>query len=258
MGKSSPRPPDPYATAAAQSSANKEAVRESASVNAVDQFAPWGSTTFTRSPDGVPTAQNIKLAPGQQQFFDLQTNIGNRLGGKAQGLAGPIPDKPFSLSDVPQGADVSNALYNRRKAIIEPDLARSRNLLNTELSDRGIPLGSEISNNERDRFGRMQNEAYSNIANESILAGTAEEDRQLQRSLLERAQPFNEVAAFLQGAPAMATPSFQSTPAYNIGAPDISGLIGNDYQNRLDRSNQRNQQFATGVSSVGKAALGLK
>ena len=47
MGKSTPKPPDPYQTAAAQSGANKEAIQESAKVSAVDQFAPWGSDWAT-------------------------------------------------------------------------------------------------------------------------------------------------------------------------------------------------------------------
>jgi hypothetical protein len=59
MGKSAPAAPDPYATSDAQAAANLKAIKDSARINALDQFAPWGSTTYARDNEGVPTAQRI-------------------------------------------------------------------------------------------------------------------------------------------------------------------------------------------------------
>lgn len=136
---------------------------------------------------------------------------------------------------------------------MQPQLKEADDALRLNLSERGIPVGSEIYKNENDRLQRAREDTYAAAAQDAILAGGSEEDRQLNRALTLRAQPFNEVSAFLQGAPSVPTPQFQSTPAYQMQAPDIAGLINNNY-------NQKQQQqgaLSSGLFGLGSAAIGL-
>lgn len=256
MSKSQPKPPDPFTTAAAQAGANKEAIQESAKVSAVDTEAPWGSTTFTRDPTtGVPTKQTIGLGDKEQQFYDVSGDIRNALAGIAQGYTGNLPTTAFNA---PEGGDaVSKALYERKLGMIQPQLKEADDAIKLNLSERGIPVGSEIYNNEMDRLGRARNDTYAALSQDATLAGGQEEDRRLSRALTLRAQPFNEISAFLQGAPAVPTPQFQNTPAYQMAAPDIAGLISNNYNQQLQASNANRSALSSGLFGLGSAAIGL-
>lgn len=102
MGKKTPKAPDPAQTIAAQSAANKDAITESARVNAVDQHGPWGSTTYQKNAQGVPTSQTVSLTPTGQNTFGLQEQIANGLTQKAGQLASRIPTGPMDVSGLPQ------------------------------------------------------------------------------------------------------------------------------------------------------------
>lgn len=223
-------------------------------MNAVDQFAPWGSTTYTYREggefDGTPESQTINLSPQQQQLFDTQSRIANSVGLSAEGLSYGLPNQPFSLGDVPSGLPVGQALYDRRLSQLQPQLDEIENQNLTMLSDRGIPIGSEVWNLERDRVGRARDEAYSNLARDSILATGQEEDRQLQRKLVERTQGINEIAAALQGSPALPAPSFIAQPNYNIAPPDIQSAVYNS-------AAMNNQASANAGASMGSAISGI-
>jgi hypothetical protein len=54
MGKSTPKAPDPVATANAQAAANKEAAIASQTLSMVDQYTPQGSLTYTQIPGTGP------------------------------------------------------------------------------------------------------------------------------------------------------------------------------------------------------------
>lgn len=253
MGKGA-SPPDPYKTAAAQTGANKEAIETSAKVSAIDQYSPWGNTTFTRDPKtGVPTKQTISLGAGEQQFYDSSNQVRNALAGKAKDFTSFLPSDQFQPRPEGSGDKVAQALYDRRINLMKPQLKEADDSLRLNLSERGIPIGSEIYNNENNRLDRAREDTYAAAAQDAILAGGSEEDRQLNRDLTLRAQPFNEVSAFLQGAPSVPTPQFQNTPAYQMQAPDIAGLINNNY-------NQKQQQqgaLSSGLFGLGSAAIGL-
>jgi hypothetical protein len=66
VGKKAPRSPDPTATAAAQSQANKDAVTESAKVNQINQVSPYGSTTYSGEIGSPDRTQTTTLSPSQQ------------------------------------------------------------------------------------------------------------------------------------------------------------------------------------------------
>lgn len=258
MGKNSaPSAPDPYKTAQAQSTANKEAIQESAKVNAVDQYGPSGSTTYTRDKNGIPTAQTVKLGNSEQQFYDTSGRIRNDLGSLAEKFSSYLPTTPYTMPDSMTGDNVSSALYQRKLGMVQPQLDDADKQSAQLLSDRGIPIGSEIWNTEMNRLSKAKGDTLASLSNDAVLAGGQEQNRQLQNALTLRALPFNELSAFLQGSPSMQTPNFQSTPAYNVQAPDISGLINNNYSNQLSQYNNQQSSLANGLFGLGAAGLSL-
>lgn len=103
-GKSSPKPPpapDPAATARAQGAANKEAIVESARVNAVDISGPFGRTYYRRNADGTPAEQITQLTQPAQNIYDGQMGVAQKLTDTAVNRVQGLPQGPFTLDGVP-------------------------------------------------------------------------------------------------------------------------------------------------------------
>lgn len=250
MGKNSaPSSPDPHDTANAQADANIRAIRESANISAVNQVGPTGSTTYQRDANGVPTQQTVSLNPGEQQFYDRQTGLRNS-------LAGNIPTGAFQAPGAGGGDAVEQALYQRKLGMVQPQLDKAQNDLNLQLNERGIPIGSQIYNNEQNRIAQTRGDTLASISQDATLAGGQERTRQLQDALSTYNVPFNALSSIQNGTP-VANPQFQSTPNYQVAAPDISGLITQDYANRNQSYNQQNSSFLNGLFGLGSSALGL-
>lgn len=111
------------------------------------------------------------------------------------GMYGGLDAMPAGMFDAPDAsrADaVERALYDRRLGLISPELERADEMKRLELAERGIPIGSEIYNDEMDRLSRQRNEALAGIAGDATLAGGAESSRILGDALRTRQQQFGE------------------------------------------------------------------
>ena len=298
-----PSAPNPALAIAAQSAANSDAIRESAKISSIDQFSPFGSLTYQRDSEGVPTAQISSLTPGSQEFLNTTEDIGNTLGNTAMDLSQFLPNSNFNLDGIQTvspnelsfngglninptitagnnyGGDISaveQATFDRTKGLIDPEFAISRDQLEQRLADRGIPVGSEAYTKELDRFDRNKGETYSRLASDAVLAGRQEQgrlfgqdltqqgtsfaqnlqsrqqstadqlsninlqdsarSRQINERLLTRSQPFNEIAALLQGAPAINAQQYAPPPQYNVAPPNVIDA-------QFGSANLANQQF---------------
>lgn len=76
-------------------------------------------------------------------------------------------------------------------------------------------------------------------------------DRAIQEMITERQMPMNELAAILQGSPALQTPQAVNPGQYQIAPADIMGATYSNYQNQLNNS-QANRQGL--YSLLGSAA----
>lgn len=161
------------------------------------------------------------------------------------------------MPDMARSDQVEKALYDRQMGLLRPQLDQAHNQSMVTLGERGIPIGSEIWNNENNRLDQQRSNAEESIAQDAVLAGGNEQNRLLANALTVRAQPFNEMSAFLQGSPALSTPGFQPSPTYQQAAPNISGLINDNYNQKLSAYNQQQSGMMNGLFGLGSAALGL-
>lgn len=351
MGKrapSPPPPPDPVAIANAEKSANIEAARETAKLNAINQYTPFGSVVFERNSQGIPVAQRTTLSPDQQALVNLQSDIGVQLGQLAQNQANYIsnnqfrlpsnlPDVPTALNvsapEFPLGVDTSglapipgandfsadarrleDATFSRAMNLLNPEFERQRQQTEQTLYDRGLPQTGEAYTTELDRLDQAQNEARLAAAQEAVRAGRDEQSRlfgqgvtarqigygeaaqdanmqqqarqqaiaeaaqnaqlaaagrqqMINDLMIERAQPFNELSAFLQGAPALPIPQAQPLPPIGVNPPDVLGahtlnaqVAAQNYQSQLaNRPNVLGSIVGTaGLFGGGGLVPGLK
>ena len=274
-----PQPVNAGQIIGAQSAANKDAVRESVKVNAIDEFSPYGSLTYERDAEGLPTSRTTQYSPGGQQVFDKQQQLANTLAGYANNQAGFIPQSQFSLEGLPQSPNVNDfsadrdkferAYYDRSANLLRPEFEQQREEMNQSYADRGIPQGGEAYNRGFNRFDQGERDAYARLAQDAVQAGAGEQSRlfglsttgrnnAIQERLLERSQPFNELSAFLQGSPALQGPQFQNAPQYSVAPPDVTGAYG---LQQAGQNNAYNQQMGTYQANLnglyGLAGAGL-
>lgn len=290
MCGSSPKPPDPYKTAAAQYQFNKKAAEDYLRMGTIDQYGPFGSTTYDRNAAGLPTSQMIRLSPEVQSWLDSQFGVSEGLSNAALRQIGYLPDDRFELptgqtaTDYATGAfgselldpsnfsdlsDISQTSYEQARSLFEPDIENARNAMEVQLAQRGIPVGSEIWNTEMDRLDRQANQAYSGAARQAQLDAGNEQSRRfntalqgqtfgqnqyqtnLSNALLERNQPYAEASALLGTNPSFQTPSFMNTPTQAISSPDYQGQVNANYQAQVANNNNK---WNT-IGSIGSAAL---
>ena len=169
-----------------------------------------------------------------------------------------------------------NSVWNR----LGTQFADEEAALSNDLANRGITMGSDAYRREVDRFNQRKNDARTQAAYAAIGEGRtafnnlfanqmqarqqqeAEAARDLslanlgrQQAIADRqtlrAQPMNELAAILQGSPAVNVPQQQPMAGINVAAPNILGaqsLASNV------AANQYNQQI--GQQNAGLGALG--
>jgi hypothetical protein len=265
MGKKSskmPAAPDPAATAAAQTAANKEAIEASARYNQVNQQTPYGRVYYTGEIGSPNRTQVTELSPAEQQQLNLQNQSAESLmtlgRNRAQTLGADLGNMNQDYS-----ADMrrlEDATFNQGLSRLNPQFEQQQRQMETSLANRGIPLGSEAYNNATQQFNQSRNDALSSLANQSIGLGRQEQSRLFGQDLQRRGTLINEVSALMQGQGAIQTPQAQAQAQYNMNPVDMAGLMGQQYQSQMNQYNQAQQQRNStmgGLFGLAGAALPL-
>jgi len=293
MGKSSPKAPpapDPAETARAQGAANVEAAIASGILGNIGQVGPGGSVRFEETGQRVVGGREVpsftqitELDPTGQETFERQQQLSLALTQAAQGQAGFLPTERFTLEGLPfapgaedfgeQRSQIEQAQFQRQLNLLNPQFAEQERALQENIAQRGLPISGEAATRELERFGTGRSQALESAALASVLAGGQEQNRLfgLQQAVrgqalgerqLERAQPFNELAAFLQGSPAISAPQAFSpvsagvAPADVIGAQALSSQIAQqNFQAQQQAAQARNQAIGQTAGTAVQAAF---
>jgi hypothetical protein len=235
-----PKQPDPAATAKAQSGINQDAAVATQLTNAIDQYTPDGNVTWAQDGDWtytdstgqtrtVPRLSSTQtLNPTQQaaKDFEQQADLGtNKLAvtllGNAQGMLGSPTD--YSEGSIKSKTD---AMVNGR---LDDRFSRDRAALETAMANRGIKQGSQaytdaLTDFEKGRTDAFQQEALANR----------------QQAITELGMPqrdvINNIGALL-GTGQVSAPQFVQTPRANVAAPDYSGMVYQNYANKVSGNN---------------------
>lgn len=280
-GGSQPAPPDPVATANAQAAASKEAAIETAKLNQFNQVSPFGSLTFTGGLGEPDRTATISLTDTGQDTFQSQENIARALSQFGENTL--VPQSVASLTSpldfsgaaqIPGGDDligggnaIEQATFQRAAGLLSPEFARQRESLESDLLTRGLPgdssqgVASEAFNNAISRLEENQGLALSDAALAAVQAGRQEQSRlvntglqlrgqDISEILTQRSQPLNELAALLQGAPAIQNPQFPAPGQVNVPPPDIQGLTQSGYLGQLNAANAANANRTSSMNGI--------
>ncbi len=239
---STPKAPDPVATAAAQSGMNRDTAQTQQLTNMVNQVGPDGSLTYNKTGDAsfidsngktvwVPQYTATTSLSGQQQAIKNQTDAASlNLGTIANEQSAKIRD----LLNTPFKADTAEAearLAELGSARLDPRFAKEDEALRTRLANQGIVEGSAAWKSAMDGLGQSKNDAY----NQLYLTGRSQA---MQEAYAERNQPLQEISSLLSGSQIQA-PQFVNTPQANVAGVDYTGLVNNNYNAQLQASNAK-------------------
>lgn len=239
MGKSSPKPPDPIKTAAAQTGSNVSTAVANAFLNNVNQTSPYGSLTydatgnyswtdptsnqtydiptFTATQSLTPAGQRLQDATmaTQQNLADtaktasgtLQKLMGSQINLSDAPAAGSVPTLQTAIpgaGDITRtyGTDFSADRQRVEDAIMsraQSGLDSDRKALEQRLADQGITIGSAAYQAAMDDYGRQVNDMRTS----AILAGGQEQSRlaglEADRAAFENSAQAQQFGQNLQG-----------------------------------------------------------
>jgi hypothetical protein len=257
MGKRSPRAPaapDPAATAAAQSQANRETAITQFGLNAVNQRDPYGSLQFNQIgtwADGTPRFEAVQsLAPEEQRALDLSRQAQDIYGQAGVQQLQSVRERlatPLNLNN----EAVEGRLMELGSRRLNPVLEERRNAMDTRLRQQGLMPGTQAYDVAMRGVGEAENDAY----NQLLLTGR---NQSINEILTERASPLNEASALLTGQQVQA-PNFVNTPQTSVAPTDYMQAVGLQQAALNNAFNARNQNYQTqlaGMYQLGSAALG--
>lgn len=244
---SKPKAPDPAQTANTQLGYNKDAAQSSININSINKSGPFGSSTFTKDASGNTTGIQTSLDPS------LTGTAGN-ITGNLGAVTGSLPTAPFDSTGVKSTSDIAKMYYDKGAALLDPQFSQARNEQDINLTNRGLPIGSEARNTAEGNLARSQSVALSDLASQSNLAASSEQQRLIDNARKDYTQPYDIASGglgLLTGLKGL-TPE-ASQPSAAVGSPDYTSTVNNNY----NAATQQYNNTMTGVGQLAGAGAGL-
>jgi hypothetical protein len=277
MGKQSsqPKAPDPAELARQQGIQDRKTQRLNLDASRTNSNNAFGSTSWSNAPtfdqagfdaamsaykpagaDGTPGTgyapdrsefthdnwtNNQTLNAGSQNIFDSATS-------KLQGVTDNMSTDSHAYNQ-----EVADAIQRRMSRYTEPEMAKARNDMQTNLADRGFQVGNEGFNTEMTRLDNSQNMSRADVADRAQITGATQgqQDQSMQLQIAQALQGLRSAQA--QGVGNMAT----TTGGAGTAQPfDISGAMMNNYTNQVNAANAQNASSnALLGSALGAGAM---
>lgn len=263
LWKDSPSPPpapDYTGAAVATAQGNQQAATTATKANRVNQFSPYGSSTYSQADPSDPNSQwsqQISLSPVGQQLLDSlnQSQLGtSALEKGATDTVANTLQQPFDQNSPQASTDKAYANITSR---LDPQWNQRQQQQETQLRNQGVAPGSEAYDNAMRDFNYGRNDAYTQANTQAMQFAP----QTYQLGLAQREQPLNELNAIRTGSQ-VTTPQFGNVPQQQTTAgANLSGAAtaqGSYDQNLYNQSVGQANAFNQGLFSLGGAAFGTK
>jgi hypothetical protein len=245
-----PKAPDPYATAAAQTKSNQDTAAYQQSMNMINQVTPYGNVTYdsngTDPVTGAPRyTATTSLSPELQSVVDksmANSGASADLEGKLLNSSTTTMATPLDLS---YGANEAR-LNELGRNTLDPQFKTQQDQLTQQLYDRGVAPGSEAYEIAMRDFNNNRNSAYNNL----YLQGhqTAVND-----AVTARNSDLNALNALRSGSQVSQPGVGQTaaTPQTSVAGTNLAGLVEQNYQSQLSQNNA----MMGGLFGLGSAGI---
>jgi len=237
-----------------------------AAFNRIDQFTPTGNLTFSDRQGGPRGANNVAtltLPPEIQRLFDSQVTsdqgLLNLALGRQEGFEGGLPDLIQGL-DTGSG-EVRDAFFDQGSALLNRQFDRDEDKLRQSLANRGLTgagtneLG-EAPTTEFGVFGERKNQAFSDLALESVQRGIGTQLTEANIRQSNRSTQFNELASLL-GLQQVSQPGLNNF--FTPGRTDTGAGFALNQQGQIANNRSQTDIFGgilSGLFGLGAAGIG--
>jgi len=262
---SAPAAPDYRAAAQETAAGNLDAARAAAAANRVNQVTPYGNLDYSQNgvdPYGNPTwTATTSLSDVGQQLLNNQNQASLGLGstinsalGRTQEMMGQGFNPNLPQVGINAGQNYQDAAMQR----LQPQLQQSREALNNQLANSGIPVGSEAYMRAQMSQGQKENDLLAANTTQGFNTGLAANQQAYNQALTNYNIPLNVLSALRSGSQVQ-NPTFQNAPqqATTSGA-DILGASQMGYNAQMGDFNAKQaaqQSFNQGLMGLGAAGI---
>ena len=263
LGPAPQAPAAPDYTAAAQATAtgNLDAARAASAANRVNQVTPYGNLDYSQNgtdPYGNPTwTATTSLSDVGQQLLNNQNQASLGLGSTINSALGNVQStmgQPFNPNLPQVGINAGQNYQDAAMSRLAPQISQQRELLNNQLANQGIPVGSQAWQTAQMNQGQKENDLLAANTTQGFNTGLAANQQAYNQAQTNYNMPLNTLSALRSGAQVQ-NPTFQNVPqqATTAGA-DILGATQMGYNAQMGGFNAANaaqSNFNSGLMGLG-------
>jgi hypothetical protein len=262
---SAPAAPDYTQAAQATAAGNLDAARAATAANRVNQVTPYGNLDYSitgSDPYGNPTwTAKTSLSDVGQQLLNNQNATSLGLGtainsqlGQVQNTMGQGFNPNLPQVGINAGENYQDA-YMRRLA---PQISQQRELLNNQLANSGIPVGSEAWNRAQQNQGQKENDLLAAATTQGFNTGLNANQQAFGQELTKYNLPLNTLSALRTGAQVQNPTFVNSANQATTAGPDLLGAASQQYNASMGGFNAANAAQAnlnSGLMGLGGAGI---
>jgi hypothetical protein len=206
--------------------------------NRLNQEGPTGSRTFTTDAEGNRVVTD-EMSPELRQLFDSITAQANASAQQFGAIQDPLSFDQFGA--LPQSQDfdaarsrIEGELFNRFEAQNAPLFNQERQQLETTLTQRGVPIGSELYNKQLAQLDQRQNDIREGYRDQAFQQAGDEANNQFQNALQSRGvgtaealtlrdRPLQELGSLLGLQQGVIQPNFGGINPVQLPGVDVAG-----------------------------------
>jgi len=263
LGDAPSPPPAPDYTGAAQATAagNLQAAQTATAANRVNQVTPYGSLNYSQNgldQQGNPIwTATTSLNNVGQQLLDQQNAASLGLGTSINSQLSNVQNtmsRPFNPTLPQVGINAGQNYQDAAMQRLAPQLSQQRELLANQLSNSGIPVGSEAYNRAQMNQAQKENDLYAANTTQGFNTGLAANQNAYNQAMTNYNMPLNTLSALRTGAQVQ-NPTFINTPqqATTAGA-DLLGAAtatGNYNLAGYNAAQAAQSNFNSGLMGLG-------
>jgi hypothetical protein len=262
---SAPAAPDYQGAAQTTAQGNLDAARAATAANRVNQVTPYGNLDYSitgQDPYGNPTwTARTSLSDVGQQLLNNQNQTSLGLGstinsalGRTQEMMGQGFNPNLPSVGINPGQSYQDAYMQR----LSPQIQQSREQLDNQLANSGIPVGSEAYMRAKQAQGQKENDLLAAATTQGFNTGLNANQNAFSQEMTKYNMPLNTLSALRSGAQVQ-NPTFVNAPqqATTAGA-DILGASQMGYNAQMGDFNAKQAAQAnlnSGLFSLAGAGM---
>ena len=266
-----PAAPDYTAAANATAAGNLSAAQAATAANRVNQVTPYGNLDYSQNgtdAQGNPTwTATTSLSDIGQQLLNNQNQTSLGLGSAINSQLGNVQNtmsQPFNPNLPQVGINAGQNYQDAAMSRLAPQLSQQRELLNNQLANQGIPVGSKAWQTAQMNQGQKENDLLAANTTQGFNTGLAANQQAYNQAMTNYNMPLNTLSALRTGAQVQNPTFVNSANQATTAGPDLLGAAGSQYNAAMGNFNSGVAQQANfnsglmGLAGAGIAASDIR